>query len=266
MCRIPQTIRWQWGLLGLALLASGCGQQRLYGTLPEREANEIMAILIANDIKCTKEPGDAEETWKISVDPSQFSDAMEILNSLGRPRDTYANIEQLFPKTGLVSSPAEQRIRLTYGLEQSLAQTITQIPNVVSARVHLVLPNNDPLHESAQPSSASVMVVHRAGADVESLVPLVKQVVLGGVADLQVDAISVELVQAEDSLLGRRNGRTSNHSEPKLTEVLTIRVAHDSVHRLLAVLISSAAVFLIGLALVVTTLVRRRRVTVPTAA
>lgn len=248
-----------WGLLALFLLTSGCGKQQLYGTLPEKEANEMMAILIENNVACTKEPGEEDGSWKLSVEQNQFADAVEILNEFGRPRDKFVSIEDLFPKTGLVSSPAEQRIRLTYGLEQSLAKTITEIPNVISARVHLVLPNNDPLSgESVQPSSASVVIIHRPDADSESLVTLVKQIVINGIAELDVGAVSVELVEAEESLLGGRLSRRTSQNGPKLKDVLTIQVAEDSVGRLLAVLIAAAAVFLIGVMLTLVSLMRRR--------
>ena len=45
-------------LLGLSLLAAGCGQVGLYSNVPEKEANEMIAILHEHDIACKKQSGD----------------------------------------------------------------------------------------------------------------------------------------------------------------------------------------------------------------
>ena len=125
--------------------------------------------------------------------------------------------------------------------------------------MHLVLPDNNPFGESVQPASASVVVIHRPDAEVESMVPQIKQIVLGGVADLEVDAVSVELVEANVELLSGRAIRRTASSSPKIREILTIQVAQSSAPRLLAVLVAAGAVFLIGLGLMVFSFIRRPR-------
>ncbi len=245
-------------LLLLILLATGCGKVDLYSDVPEQEANEMMAILIEHQISCSKQPGEEEGSWKLTVKSAGFSKAVEILSELGRPRQKFVTLQELFPKMGLVSSPAEQRIRLTYGLEQSLAKTISGLPKVVSARVHLVLPNNNPFGKSLQPSSASVVVIHRPDSDVESSIPLIKQIVIGGVAELKVDAVSVELVEAENSILGRRGTRRHAETAPKLTKILFVHVTQDSAKRFLVILVVAAATFVVGLVLSIASFIHRR--------
>ena len=258
MRRLVHRSGWMLLLIGMVTAIAGCGNQELYSNLPEKEANEMMAILIDSGITCSKVPGD-DGAWDLTVQPEKFADAVSILSDLGRPRQTFATIEELFPKTGLVSSPAEQRIRLTYGLEQALAKTVSDLPKVVMARVHLVLPDNNPFSESAQPSSASVVVTHRVDADTESMIPQIKQIVLGGVADLEVDAVFVELVEADESLFGGGVRPQRSPSEPQFAEILTIQVAQGSVPKFLSAIVVSAATFLIGLGLIVASLLRRRR-------
>ena len=123
----------------LLLLLAGCGQQVLYTGLPEKEANDMAAILLSNSINCEKLSG-AESTWNISVDKSQFSQAVQLLNEAGYPKDTFSSLGDVFKKSGLVSSPTEERIRFMHALSDELAETLTHIHGVVTARVHIVLP------------------------------------------------------------------------------------------------------------------------------
>ena len=62
----------------------------------------------------------------------------------------------VFKKTGMVSSPSEERIRFMDAIAQDLSQTISMIDGVVDARVHVVLPENDPFAKNTLPSSAAV--------------------------------------------------------------------------------------------------------------
>lgn len=244
----------------LVVAIVGCGQVNLYTNVPEKEANEMMAILHEHKIACSKKSGD-DGSWNVTVDKSGFADAVEILSELGRPREKYVTMAELFPQKGLVSSPAEQRIRLTYGREQSLAETIGELPNVVSSRVHLVWPDTTALGQSLQPSSASVVVIHHPNVDMEASVLLIKQIVIGGVPELKADAISVELVPAEDSIFGPRGaGRYKyDNAGPQLATILSIQVAQDSVRKFQAILAASAGTFVLGIGLFVASLRQRRQ-------
>lgn len=83
---------------------------------------------------------------------------------------------------------------MIYGLSQGLSETISDIDGVLSARVHIVLPENDPLRQNLVPSSASVFIRHKAAAPMADLIPQVKMLVANGVAGLAYDNVSVVLV------------------------------------------------------------------------
>ena len=145
--------------LGAALLLAGCDKETtLHAGLEEGQANLVMAALIGDGIECSKSPGE-EGTWNVMVASSRFADAVNLLARAGLPRRAHQGIGEVFKKTGMISSPSEERIRFMDALAQDLAKTISMIDGVIDARVHVVLPENDPFARNTLPSSAAVNVV-----------------------------------------------------------------------------------------------------------
>lgn len=175
-------------MLGL----QGCSVE-LYTGLDERGANEIVAALARQGIPAEREPSkDGKIT--VTIPQGRFADAMAVLEENGLPRQDFETLGEVFKSEGLVSSPVEERARMIYGLSQDLSRTISDIDGVLSARVHLVLPENDPLRQKAVPSSASVFIRYRESVAMADLIPQVKMLVANGVAGLSYDNVSVVLV------------------------------------------------------------------------
>jgi type III secretion protein J len=103
----------------------------------------------------------------------------------------------VFKREGLVSSPTEEKARLVYGMSQELSHTISEIDGVVQARVHLVLPDNQPLAETGLPASASVFIKYRPGANIETQIGKVKALVVNSVQGLKYENVSVETFPAQ---------------------------------------------------------------------
>ncbi len=184
-------------LLTAVGMMSGCtSESPLYGSLDEQRANQVVAVLLDNGIPCTKASGD-DGAWSVAVSSSRFSEAVDILEQAGLPGQTFVGVGDMFSSTGMVSSPTEERIRFMYALAQDLSATLTEIDGVQSARVHVVLPENDPFRNEVKPSSASVFIKHRYDADMESQVPFIKNLVKDGIEGLQYDNISVALFRGE---------------------------------------------------------------------
>jgi type III secretion protein J len=182
-------------LLACTLLLAGCGKVPLFSDLSEPEANEMMALLLQRDIACHKSAG-KDEKWVLKVAQSDFSRAVELLKSQGFPRDKFAKIGEVFQKSGLVSSPTEERIRYMYALSQEISETLTRIDGVMNARVHIVIPDNDPLATKITPSSASVFIRYRQGYDLEALTPQLKSLVTRSIEGLNYDNVSLVLIPA----------------------------------------------------------------------
>lgn len=174
-----------------ALLLAGCDKDSmLHSGLPERQANLVMAALIDAGIDCHKSPGD-EGTWNVTVAESRFADAVNLLEQKGLPRRSFNGVAEVFKKTGMISSPTEERIRFMDALAQDLSRTISGIDGVVDARVHVVLPENDPFARNTLPSSAAVAIRSRWDADVSDLVPSIKGLVKNAIEGLAYEKIMV---------------------------------------------------------------------------
>ena len=174
-----------------ALLLAGCDKETtLHSGLAERQANLVMAALLDAGISCHKTPGE-EGTWDVAVVESRFADAVNLLNKAGLPRNDHMGIGEVFKKTGMISSPSEERIRFMDALAQDLAKTISGIEGVVDARVHIVLPENDPFARHVMPSSAAVAIRSRWDADLTDVIPSVKGLVKNAIEGLQYEKIMV---------------------------------------------------------------------------
>jgi len=180
-----------------ALLLAGCDKETtLHSGLEERQANLVMAALLDSGIGCRKEPGD-EGTWKVMVSEAKFAEAVNLLERRGLPRRPRQGIGEVFKKTGMISSPSEERIRFMDALAQDISRTISMIDGVVDARVHVVLPENDPFARNALPSSAAVAIRSRWDADLTELVPSVKGLVKNAIEGLAYEKIQVTVFKDE---------------------------------------------------------------------
>jgi type III secretion protein J len=182
--------------LVLPLLLCGC-KVELYSGLNEQEANEMMAALAAEGISAAKERQENAE-WQVLVEENRIGASLALLRSEGLPAERYSNLGEVFKKQGLVSTPAEERMRYIYAVSQELSQTLRKLDGVVDARVHVVIPANDPLADSdkLRPSSAAVFIKHRPDTDLTLLVPAVKDMVAHGIEGLTHDQVSLTLVPA----------------------------------------------------------------------
>ncbi len=174
-----------------ALLFAGCEKQTtLFSGLVETQANAVMAALLDNSIKCTKVPGD-EGTWNVMIGEGDFANAANLCERRGLPRRSFQGVGEVFKKTGMVSSPSEERIRFMDAVAQDLSRTISMIEGVVDARVHVVLPENDPFSKNTLPSSAAVAIRSRWDADLSDAIPQVKSLVRNAIEGLSFEKITV---------------------------------------------------------------------------
>ena len=195
----PVARRWTLALLALALAAllAGCGARvELAAAMPEGEANEVLAALINAGMDAQKIAG-KEGMVGLSVPASQVGRALDLLRAQGLPRERFAGMGEVFKKEGLISSPLEERARYLYALSQELGATLTKIDGVITARVHVVLPERASPGEPNTPSSAAVFIKHQPNYNLESVQPQIRRLVTNSIAGLTPEKVSIVLVAAQ---------------------------------------------------------------------
>lgn len=178
----------------LAGLLQACDVD-LYTNLGEREANTMLAVLLRDGIPASRKVQD-DGQLKIVVDEKRFAQAMAVLDDAGLPGQTFSNMGEVFKGNGLVSSPVQERAQMVFALSEELSHTVSQIDGILSARVHVVLPDNDLLKRVISPSSASVLVRYDPRTDIDVLIPQIKTLVANGISGLGYDGVSVTAIKA----------------------------------------------------------------------
>ncbi len=177
----------------LVVAIAGC-KVDLYNDISEKEANEMIALLLSDGIGCDRMPGN-EGLWIVRTDKKHLARAVTILKDNGYPKDKFDSMGDVFKKEGLVTSPLEDRIRFIYALSQELSQTISYIDGILTARVHVVLPENNPntYIEKIQPSSAAVFIKYQDTVDISARIPLIKELVVNSIEGLTYDKVTLAL-------------------------------------------------------------------------
>ncbi|RDJ04495.1 type III secretion system inner membrane ring lipoprotein SctJ [Rhizobium grahamii] len=182
-------------VLALLLAVSGC-KADLYTKMQEREANEMLALLLNNGVDAVRVAA-KDGTSSIQVEEKQLAFSIDILNAQGLPRQPFKSLGDIFERSGLIASPTEERARYVYALNEELSRTISDIDGVLSVRVHVVLPNNGLMRQDATPSSASVFIRHDSDANLSILLPQIKLLVANSIEGLSYDKVEVVLVPVE---------------------------------------------------------------------
>jgi len=182
-------------LCAATLLLGACSNQELYTQLSERQANEMVAVLRSAGIEADKTV--REGKFSVTTSRSDFSQAVRTLNAQGYPRDSFDSMGKVFKREGFVSSPLEERARLMHAMSQEISNTIANIDGVITARVHLVVPERNPLVDKLQPAAAAVFIKHRADRNLASQTAQIKALVVNSIEGLSYDNVTVALFPAE---------------------------------------------------------------------
>jgi type III secretion protein J len=187
-------------MLALTVLA-GCSDQELYSQLSERQANEMVAVLRGAGLAAEKQAHEGH--YSVFTSGGDFSVAVRTLSAQGYPREQFDSMGKIFKREGFVSSPLEERARLVHALSQEIANTIASIDGVVAARVHLVVPERNPLADKPRPAAAAVFIKHRPDKDLAPQVAQIKALVVNSLEGVPYDNVTVALFPAESLPMGK---------------------------------------------------------------
>lgn len=190
-------------------LSACMGSVELLAGVPEAEANEMLGSLLNAGIRAEKNPG-KDGVVSLKVDGGSVARALDVLRVRGLPRERFAGMGDVFRKEGLISSPLEERVRYLYALSQELANTISKIDGVITARVHVVLPERGASGEASTPSSAAVFIKSQEGFNLDSVKPQIRQLVVNSIPNIAVEKIAIVVVTAQPLLPALSQGINSS--------------------------------------------------------
>lgn len=212
--------RWRVALIAVAvaLLLAGCTNTPLYSNLEEQQANDLMAALLGAGVPAEKSLASNKTSWEVKVDRGDFPKAMQILRANGLPHARYVSMCETFKKEGFASSSIEEKARYQCSLQEELARTLSQIPGVAEARVHIALPERDPLGNETADSSASVTIFEQPGANVRDRETDIKVTVKDSIEGLDdVNKVTVKFFTLGAPTAGTQSGSASRISLSSLS-------------------------------------------------
>jgi type III secretion protein J len=214
-------------VITLLLQLTAC-KEPLFTKLKEEHANEMMSILLRGGVDTDRDVDKKDQTHTLLVSKSDMPVALSMLKDQGYPKEAYKKIIDVFSKEGLISSPLEERVRYIYALTQEVQETLSQIDGVITARVHIVLPKNDPFGDNIAPSSASIFIKYFSGSNLEDIRSDIKFIVEKSIEGLKYEKISIVMLPAMESVNAKNKMQWNN--------ILGIRVPQNSVGSLQLVL------------------------------
>lgn len=180
----------------LALTLAACNSQ-LYGGLSDREANAMVAVLAQSGIKATR-TASQDGSYSINVGTGDVADAISILAAQGYPKQRFADLGDVFRDDGLVSTPFKERARFNFAISQELSKSISDIEGVLTARVHVVIPEKSAIARSQTDAATASVFIHLDGTrDMTARIPVIKQLVAHAVPGLTYENVAVAMFAAD---------------------------------------------------------------------
>ncbi|ECG8588922.1 EscJ/YscJ/HrcJ family type III secretion inner membrane ring protein SsaJ [Salmonella enterica subsp. salamae] len=166
----------------------------LYRSLPEDEANQMLALLMQHHIDAEKKP--EEDGITLRVEQSQFINAVELLRLNGYPHRQFTTAEQMFPANQLVVSPQEEQQKINFLKEQGIEGMLSQMEGVINTKVTIALPSFDE-GSNASPSSVAVFIKYSPQVNMEAFRVKIKDLIEKSIPGLQYGQISILMQPAE---------------------------------------------------------------------
>jgi type III secretion protein J len=227
----------------LVSFAVGCTAP-VAGGLEEGQANRVVVALDHAGIGADKEADPANEgRFRVVVERDDAPRAIAALREEDLPSPVVPGLLESMGKGALVPSQLAEHAQFVAGLAGELERTLSAIDGVLGARVHLSLPDADPLREGPRPkATASVLVKHR-GVTPPIDSHEVKRLVAGAAPGLAPDDVAVVMVPrpaaptSTDRTLSRLGPFTATRGSVTLLRIVTAVVVLVDLVLVFAVLV-----------------------------
>lgn len=173
----------------------------LYGNLSQRDAASVTDALQKANIPFKID----ESTGAVMVASTQLQNARLKLAADGLPKGSTSGFDMLNEDQGFGTSQFVEAARYQHALEGELAQTISSLRNVESARVHLAIPKRSVFLRKQEEPTASIVVNLYSGRTMdEGQVASIVHLVASSVPHLNPNQVTV--VDQRGNLLTTRDG------------------------------------------------------------
>ena len=174
-------------LAAITLWSSQGDYKVLYANLSDKDGGAIIAQLSQMNVPYRYTEGGGA----ILVPAAQVHDLRLKLASAGLPKGSVVGYE-LMDGARFGQTQFQERLTFQRGLEGELTRSITSMPSVQNARVHLALPNQNGFFREQQKPSASVMLTLYPGRTLDrSQVAGIVHLISSSVPEMNPKAVSV---------------------------------------------------------------------------
>jgi flagellar M-ring protein FliF len=212
------------GIVGLAayLYMQKPSLTTLYAGLPESEKAMVLESLKNAGVDVTMDP----VTGEVLVPVIDYHNARMTLAAQGLPSSSGTGYDQL-DSIQMGSSKSVEAAKLKQTQEMELARSISEIDMVLSARVHLAIPEKEVfVRQSAEPTASVFLQLARGRGLGRNQVDAIIHLVSSSVPNLTKDNVSI--VDQNGSLLSRG----SNSPEAQLSDSqLEHRIKLEDIYR-----------------------------------
>lgn len=184
-------------LLAALLLLIACRESLLHN-LSEVEANTIIMHLHSAGIVADREY-QPDGKWSVAVRQADRMEAMSALSAKHLLRKT-PPVRSV--SSSMLSSREEQKLHFERTVSTEIEYTLTSLPGVLDARVHLNLPERDPLlgELTARKNNATASVLLVLETDAEIVTSDIQRL-LSGAAGIPVNNVAILTSIARGSML-----------------------------------------------------------------
>ena len=190
-------------LAAITLWSSQGDYKVLYANLSDKDGGAIIAQLSQMNVPYRYTEGGGA----ILVPAAQVHDLRLKLASQGLPKGSVVGYE-LMDGARFGQTQFQERLTFQRGLEGELTRSITSMPSVQNARVHLALPNQNGFFREQQKPSASVMLTLYSGRTLDrAQVAGIVHLISSSVPEMNPKAVSV--LDQTGSLLSGASDTTS---------------------------------------------------------
>jgi len=198
------------------------------GALDETQANRIVVALDRAGVAAEKESDPAAEgRFRVSVERDEAPRAIAALREEELPAPAPPGLLDAMGKGALIPSQLTEHAQYVSGLAGELERTLTTLEGVLTARVHLSLPDADPLREAPRTKATAAVLLKYRGATPPIDALEVKRLIAGAAPGISPDDVAVVMVSrpapsgAADRGLAKLGPITTTHSSMRLLRAAT---------------------------------------------